>query len=57
VFTAHVSDPAGISTIAWTFGDGSAATTTTATVNHTYATAGSKTMTVIMTDDQATRRR
>jgi PKD repeat protein len=32
--------------MAWTFGDGSAASTTTATVNHTYATAGSKTVTV-----------
>jgi hypothetical protein len=49
-FTAHVTDPAGISTIAWTFGDGVSATTTAATVSHTYATAGSKAMTVIVTD-------
>jgi PKD repeat protein len=50
VFTAHVTDPAGISTVAWTFGDGATATTTTATVSHTYAAAGTKTMTVIVTD-------
>jgi PKD repeat protein len=50
VFTAHVTDAAGISTIAWTFGDGGSATTTAATVSHTYATAGSKTMTLIVTD-------
>jgi PKD repeat protein len=49
-FTAHVTDAAGINTIAWAFGDGASATTTAATVSHTYATAGTKSMTVIVTD-------
>ena len=49
-FTAHVTDPAGINLISWTFGDGVSSTTTAATVSHTYATAGAKKMTVIVTD-------
>jgi large repetitive protein len=49
-FTATVTDPAGLAYIVWNFGDGTAATTTTASTSHTYATAGTKTMTAIVTD-------
>jgi PKD repeat protein len=50
-FTATVTDPAGISTISWNFGDGTATVVTTGnTQSHTYATAGTKTLTVIVTD-------
>jgi PKD repeat protein len=56
-FTATVTDPAGISTIQWTFGDGVVATTTTTSIAHTYATAGAKTMTVIVTDNHGNTRR
>ena len=50
-FTATVTDSAGISTISWNFGDGTATDVTTGnTDSHTYATAGTKTLTVIVTD-------
>jgi PKD domain len=48
-FTANVTDPAGVSTVQWNFGDGT--TTTGNPVSHTYATAGTKTVTVIVTDN------
>ena len=44
-----MTDPAGVNQIVWTFGDGTTATTT-GDGRHTYATAGSKSMTVIVTD-------
>jgi hypothetical protein len=50
-YTATVTDPAGLAYIVWNFGDGTASvTTTTATTTHTYATAGTKTLTAIVTD-------
>jgi PKD repeat protein len=50
-FTANVTDPAGVSTVSWTFGDGTATVVTTGTSQaHTYATAGTKSLTVIVTD-------
>ena len=57
LFTAHVTDPAGINVISWNFGDGTSTTTTTATVSHTYATAGTKTMTVIVTDNHGNEKK
>jgi PKD repeat protein len=57
LFTAHVTDPAGINLISWNFGDGTSTTTTTATVSHTYATAGTKTMTVIVTDNHGNEKK
>jgi hypothetical protein len=51
VYTATVSDPAGLAYITWNFGDGTAAVLTTGSaVSHTYATAGTKTQTLIVTD-------
>jgi hypothetical protein len=46
-FTANVS-PAGVpvASYAWTFGDGSSATTSSATTSHTYAAAGDRTVRV-----------
>jgi PKD repeat protein len=59
-FTAHVTLPSGVtvSTVNWNFGDGTAATTTTTTtISHTYASAGSKTLTVIVTDSHGNEKR
>jgi hypothetical protein len=47
-FKTTVTDPAGVSTVEWHFGDGT--TGTGSPVNHTYATAGTKTVFVIVTD-------
>jgi PKD repeat protein len=46
-FTANVS-PAGVpvASYAWTFGDGTSATTSGATTSHTYAAAGDRTVRV-----------
>jgi len=42
-FTANVSPPGGaIASYAWTFGDGSSVTTSSATTSHTYAAAGDR---------------
>lgn len=50
-FTEHVTDAAGINNTRWYFGDGTNTTTTTGTtVTHTYATAGTKHMEIILTD-------
>jgi PKD repeat protein len=48
-FTANVTDPAGVSSVQWSFGDGTTATTNP--VNHTYSSAGSVTVSVIVTDN------
>ena len=48
-FTGHITDAAGVSKVLWTFGDGT--TGTTNPINHTYATAGAKTLTLIVTDN------
>jgi PKD repeat protein len=51
-FTATVTDPAGLAYVSWSFGDGTATTTTTVnSQSHTYATAGSYTLTTIVTDN------
>ena len=54
-FTAKVTDPAGVNKVQWTFGDG--ATATGNPVNHTYATAGAKALTVIVTDNHGNERK
>lgn len=48
-FTAEVTDPAGVSSIEWSFGDGDSASG--ASVEHTYASAGPKELTVLVTDE------
>lgn len=50
-FTATVTAASGLAYITWSFGDGTASVlTTTASTSHTYATAGTKTLTAIVTD-------
>jgi hypothetical protein len=49
-FTANVTDPAGVNQVQWTFGDGTA-TVTGNPVNHTYASAGTYKVTVVVTDN------
>jgi len=49
-FTAEVTDPAGVSSIEWHFGDGVSASGSSV-VQHTYATLGSKTLTVLVIDE------
>jgi hypothetical protein len=57
-FTALVNDPAGVAYIIWSFGDGTSSATTTGTsLSHTYATAGTKTLTLIATDTHGNERR
>jgi hypothetical protein len=57
-FTATVTDPAGVAYIIWSFGDGTSSVTTTGTSrSHTYATAGTKTLTVIVTDTHGNEKR
>jgi PKD domain/Phosphate-induced protein 1 conserved region len=52
-FTASVTDPYGVAYIGWDFGDRTAPFNTTVTsTRHTYATAGTKTLTMIVTDHQ-----
>jgi hypothetical protein len=51
LYTATVSDPAGLAYVTWNFGDGTASVLTTgSSLSHTYATAGTKTQTLIVTD-------
>lgn len=52
--TAAASSPIGrsIASYRWTFGDGTTATTTTATVRHTYADASPRTLSVVAVDSQ-----
>jgi len=49
-FTAHmsVSDPTGVNQVLWTFGDGASANGQS--VPHTYASAGTYTLTMVLTD-------
>lgn len=47
---AHDPDPGDSLTYAWSFGDGTSATTTTNSVQHTYAAAGTVTAKVTITD-------
>ena len=54
-FTANVSDPYGVSTYSWSFGDG--ATAATNPVNHTYSSAGSRTVTLIVTDNHGNEKK
>jgi PKD repeat protein len=53
--TAKVTDPAGVSSVQWSFGDGESATGNP--VNHTYATGGTKTLTAIVTDNAGNEKR
>jgi hypothetical protein len=47
-----VSDPAGIAYVTWAFGDGSFGRSTgTASISHTYAAAGLRTVTAVITDN------
>lgn len=56
-FTASLTASNGLHSVLWIFGDGSTSTTTTNTVHHTYATAGSKTLTVIVTDNHGNEKK
>jgi PKD domain len=57
-FTANVTDPYGINRVYWIFGDGTSTIVyATNTVKHTYATAGTKTLTVIVTDNHGNEKR
>lgn len=57
-FTANVTDPYGVNRVVWIFGDGTSATVYgTNTTNHTYATAGTKTLTAIVTDGHGNEKR
>jgi hypothetical protein len=48
---ASVNAPAGVAYVSWNFGDGATGTSTgTAPIHHTYAVAGSRTVTAILTD-------
>jgi PKD repeat protein len=56
--SATVTDPAGLAYMSWSFGDGTASTTTTGnTQNHTYATAGAYKLTTIVTDNHGNTRK
>jgi len=58
LFTANVTDPYGINRVSWTFGDGNGVNVYgTNTVHHTYATAGSKRLIVIVTDNHGNEKR
>jgi PKD repeat protein len=54
-FTAKVEDAAGVKSIEWNFGDGT--TASGASVEHTYATPGAKTLTVLATDEHGNEKR
>ena len=54
-FTAKVEDPAGVKSVEWNFGDGT--TASGASVEHTYATPGAKTLTVLVTDEHGNEKR
>jgi PKD repeat protein len=54
-FTANVTDPAGVSSVSWAFGDGGSATGTS--VSHTYATSGEQTVTAVVTDNHGNEAR
>jgi PKD repeat protein len=57
-FTATVTAPAGLAYINWTFGDGTATVQTSgASATHTYATAGTKTLTAIVTDNHGNEKK
>src|SRR5207245_5046967 len=53
-FTASVTGGTAPFTYAWTFGDGSTLSTTTSTTSHTYASMGSYTVTLRVTDSKST---
>src|SRR2546425_702859 len=53
-FTASVSGGTAPFTYAWTFGDGSALSTTASTASHTYAAMGSYSVTLKVTDAKST---
>ncbi len=53
-FTANVTDPAGVSSVQWSFGDGTSASGSA--VHHTYATLGAKTLTALVTDEHGNER-
>ena len=58
LFTATVTDPAGLSSVSWSFGDGTASvTTTTNTRSHNYAATGSYKLTTIVTDNHGNTRK
>jgi hypothetical protein len=48
-YTANVTDPAGVSSVQWNFGDNT--TSTSNPVDHTYAAAGTYNLSVIVTDN------
>jgi hypothetical protein len=58
-FKANVTDIYGVNRVVWIFGDGASATVygTTTTTHTTYATAGTKTLTAIVTDGHGNEKR
>lgn len=57
-FTATVTAANGLAYITWNFGDGTASVLTTSTsTSHTYATAGTKNITAIVTDQHGNEKR
>jgi hypothetical protein len=54
-FTAKIEDPAAVKSVEWSFGDGT--TASGASVEHTYATPGAKTLTVLVTDEDGNEKR
>ena len=56
-FHATVTDAAGVAYVSWSFGDGASATTAATSVAHTYATAGTKSMIVIVTDNHGNEKK
>ena len=54
-FTAHITDPITPYTVQWSFGDGTSRTGNP--VTHTYATAGTKSLSVIVTDGHGNQKR
>jgi hypothetical protein len=59
-FTAHVTErgvTVAVNRVVWSFGDRTSATTSTNTVSHTYATAGSKALTAIVTDTRGNEKK
>jgi hypothetical protein len=54
-YTANVTDPAGVSSVQWNFGDGT--TSTSNPLDHTYAASGTYNLSVVVTDNHGNEQR
>jgi PKD domain/Phosphate-induced protein 1 conserved region len=54
-YTAKITDPAGVKSVEWNFGDGT--TASGSSVEHVYAAAGTKTLTVLVVDEHGNEKR